>query len=651
MKKWKGSITITALITIIILVVIALALINLTRFMIINSDSEQEKLNARWFLEGRVQEYFDNLITGRKQPVEGLFRLEFPLEGKSQPYELALTRKDGGKWLLTASLLWKRKFRLGQEITFQSLDLFNYTIYVNGAASWTIGNRMLIMGRVGLKSGPLINSSGAGSLLFHYSSQYPYRIESGSANTGWTTFIFTNDLETSQDQLFPDIPPLKDKKDVTTVRTELAATVIPDFNKIWLSYYQQASDNWTISNDTSLPVTGVVNNLTTAKELIAIGDGFTTRFDMGDRKTSFVYLKKLTTALRYQNIPSLDYAYGFNRALWGYLISTNSGKLNLIASEKLVSIRPTEESFTEPAIIKTGDADWSVMSIDESIDKLVLDSDSLADSLIQDSDYTYDQKGKTIRVSSAKYNYNHLLFIGTGNGFQKTFELPSMVHPNFIAFYSGTNKMEGYSVSGNSVTFNTAPAADKAVTGFFNFPIINLQKAPPDENTGVFVDLYEKAVVLNLDSLYNMPENGIIISYIPLVVKGTAHFPLAIISKENIYLETVNPSNSGEPLLIASGKGVWFYKRNFVERVYAHKCFIYSPLPVLPTLLESGGFMYSPSLLHGGVIFGCENTNGVLLKNTPENDYVYYTRIHDYLLKKPFSYFPLPFEIEKVLRN
>ena len=168
---------------------------------------------------------------------------------------------------------------------------------------------------------------------------------------------------------------------------------------------------------------------------------------------------------------------------------------------------------------------------------------------------------------------------------------------------------------------------------------------------GIFIDKEEKVIRLHLPSIQNYPKNGVIFSKQPMLITGKTSQPLVILCTENVYLENINAGDDGEPIFVASDKGVWIYQRNYAAQNPINKCLIYTPLNDLMTVYDDGTINNPPITIYGSVFFSGERESDVMDMDLFEKNFIYFDGIKDYLTKPPFSYFPFPIKIQQVVRQ
>lgn len=651
-KKLKSSVSVVAMVTTIILLLLSASLVNMVYFSMMNSEREAEIQRGRWFLEGRVQEYFDTIIVGRESATPGKFQFKEKIENKEQSYQLEIRRRRNN-YMLIASMKWKNKYRVEQAIEFSQLNLFDYVLFFNGNRTINLKKNMIVAGKIGVKGTLSIQNNIGNTLYYCLLPQLIPTIEFSGEKPIITPFYFNSELNELLKSPFPsyNYEAVKiNKEQVLKRNTMLNNIKLPTFDAIWSAYTKYKDVAWTITDDDFFDTKAIINPLTSEKELIAFGDGFSTSYDAGTDNVKNVYLKKTFQNYKYQNIFSTEYSYYYGAENKNKYFQTENGILYLKASMRTVPILLPEETFRIFGRFYLSGEDWSMISRDERIANLYFNRAQPNSELLNGIDYELYFHQKYISILSEAFYKRHTWLIGTGTGTKFSFPVGNLKGRNYI--YNDGQRTTAFSGYGNTLVFNTPPANGAMILGMNDPPQIYFRKSPPDENTGIFIDRVDNAVIIDLSEIQNYPEHGVIISTFPVYVKGTASQPIAIISSEAIYVESINEQPDSEPVMLVSRTGVWIYRLSQATTTPAlHKVFIYSPLKGLYTITDTGEWSDTPINIYGTVIFNYENAEGAMDLDLFEKNYIYYRGIQKYITTEPFSIFPLPVNIETVRRS
>lgn len=567
---------------------------------------------------------------------------------------------------------WKEKYDIEQLIEFSRLNLLDYVTYINGNLNVSLDENIAIAGNMGLSGYFNVTVSPDKQLYLYSSSFFKPRIDYFTSSGEIKPFFFTNSpiilltnaLLTNSQQNFEqiDIGVKPFNKDGIIQVKMSEKPELPSFNTIWNAYYPYRDDLWLINDYGFSGSINIINPVSSEKELIAFGDEYSTSFECRAESNRNVYIKKNVKEKRFQDITSREYSYYYGENI-NIFFNFDKRKLNLKASSNPVLLNLPESAYQTFGNYSLSGKDWSVLSGNEKIDSIYFNRPTLIYRLMEGIDYRYNPGLKTIDILSEKFYRDNTFLLGTGDGQTDFFRFNHISGDFFI--YIGNKRTASFSFSNGIVSFNTPPENGKEIKAF-TIPKLYIKKSPPDKNTGIFIDKTDKAIILDLNLIQNCPANGVILSYLPLLVRGTSLYPLVIISTENIYLEEINSYNKGEPVFFVSGKGVWIYEKanktnkqidnisNLIaNRIVNHidRCVIYTPLKGLYTVTEAGEMGKNPASIYGSVIFSFENEKGTMDWNFFQNNYIYYSRITNYINRMPFSIFPFPFSIEKVRRS
>ncbi len=649
-RRFQGSVTVTALVTTTVLLLIGAALINLVYFSMTTSERESELQRGKWFLEGRVQEYFDGLMTGETVPQIGKKRFQEKIEGRIEIYNFEIQNVQG-RFRLHAFMRWKNRYNVEQMIEFSRLNVFDYSLFFNGDIDLRLDQNMLVFGNVGVQ-GKLRIQNRAGAKVYFY------------ADDSFTPGIFYSGPKPEIDPDFFDNQ-LSELISRSSINIDFSLRQInnsrfyhpqagfkdiklPTFDDIWKAFAPYYDVSWFINDPTFFDIEEIVNYVSSEKELLAVGTGSATRFDAYGRKFHHVYIKSPISGGELQNIPSIDYSYfvGYNNRTQFY--GVERGTLILKASEQPLSILLPDEAYQRFGTFYLKGTDWSYMSASEMMDQIYFNSVQPFDRLLPGVDFYYHPQDRSIEIISEQFFRKHTDTLGYGSGNQSTFSFNN--YGGRVYIYQGWNRTSGFTSFLGNLVFDAPPPNGVPVRALINPPILFMKKAPPPEGSGVFVDHSEQALILDLDEIQNYPQNGVILANYPLLIKGKAEQPLAIISSENIYIQNLNPDQNGEPVMLISRRGVWVYRKTDQSENQIHGALIYSPLKALYTVLETGDFANPPVSIHGSAVFTGEYYWGTMDQALFAKNYFYDIRIPEYMKKMPFSLFPLPVEIQTIRR-
>ncbi|OHD54065.1 MAG: hypothetical protein A2Y33_10125 [Spirochaetes bacterium GWF1_51_8] len=653
MKRLRSSITAVSLVTVGVLLLIAVSVMTIAQFSFFNTLHDAEVSRGYWFLQGRIQEYFDYIIQGKSPLKLGAFSQSEKIDGKDQLYTFEIKRISKDLYSLNAQMNWKNQAPVRITVEFSRLNLFDYVWFINSDKSASIVQDMIVVGDIATKGKLSVISEDGGSSFYWYTAgAYIPKIEYSGEAPDMNPVYFERDLaDMINDQyLSVNSSPKEISFSQSMVKNATLSTIVPpSFASIWQSYYRYVEAAWIIRDYSFHDTKHVVNSMTSWKELVGFGNGYTTRFPVDTDLVYHVYVKKTSSGLKYQNIVSPDYAYYYGPQGPDMFFGVENGRLILKGSEMPVQLFFPEEAYRLFGYYGIGAKLWSYISLDETVDMVFLEEPIFANHLLPGSDFDYYPYEKMVKLTTPAFYKKFTQDIGRGDGNTMAFNfVPGMGR---IYFYVGGMRTVALSSFGEQVMFETPPFPGADVQVVQDPPAFYLKKSPPPEGTGVFIDLNEEAVLLDLDAIQNYPQNGVIMATVPLIVKGTARSPLAIISTRNIYLININPNKKGEPVLIASGAGVWLYRPKEPTKSDLFKVAIYTPLDELYPVSESGELNNYPVTIYGSVIFSCEFAQNAMSLPMFEKNYIYYRGIRDYLDKEPFSYFPMPVNIQSVKKN
>ena len=652
-KKIKSSVSVVALVTTAILMILAITLTNMVFFSMITSEREVEIQRARWFLEGRVQEYFDQIIRGNANIEFGRRTFVEEIEEKEQPYDFNLYEKDGA-FFLHASMRWKNRYATEQLIQFNRLNIFEYALFFNGDKEMVLMDNLMVVGDIGVKGRlRIINTPDNRFFLYASPPSFIPRIDFPEASPVVSPIYFTESMSRLLEMSYQSFDYERLEIPNTSVFNQserINHLELPSFNTIWRSYYPYRDTAWFIDNPSFYTTKQIANPLSSTKELIAIGNGYSTSFRANRNEIQNVYIKRTDSRRRFQRVESLDYSYFYGPQSKDRFFRFDRGQLTLVASSMPIPLMLPEESIQIFREIGLTGRNWSVISRDERIEDLYFDNPAPRNRLLNNVDYRYYFNDKAISLQSRAFFENHTWSLGRGDGARVSYPIGKRGSRTYI--YVGQERTIGFSSYGNTIVFTDPPPYGVEIRSIIDPPQVYARKSPPSSRDGIFIDTIDNAVVLDLSRIQNYPRNGVILSTLPVFVTGNAREPLVIISSDSIYLDNINQDYSGEPVMVISREGVWVYRKSdSLGDEMLNKVVIYSPLKGLYTITENGNWGNYPINVYGTVVLSYENPEGSVDIDLMEKNYIYYPGILNYINKKPFSIFPLPIDIVSVRRR
>jgi hypothetical protein len=646
--KIRASVSVIALVTVSILLLIGVGITNMVYFSMTSSSRDFEVTRGRWFLEGRVEEYFDAVISGSKELRPGQLVFKERIDGRNQEYRFEIS-KNSAAYTLHATMRWKDRYTIEQSIEFRRRNAFEYAFFLAGDKDVEITRDMLFSGRVGFTGSWSVREKndqhvwGDGHTVFEYADAVPVFSPRYSE-------IPVRDILKNPNGVF-NLSRMDPPADAFRKDPALTEMRLPSFDAVWKTYTSMADPSWIIDESTMFDRYKVLNALTSEKELIAFGDGFSTRFPIEGQDVRNVYLMQTASDARFQMVPSLDYLYFRGPENRSAFFMTKGKELQLLASQNAVSMNMPEESLGELSYFGFKGGYYCYLSKDEGVSEVFFEEPDGKHRLVEGVDYEYEKDRLALHILSAAFMRKHSTLLGKGDGKRINFPFQNMGRIMYI--YVGGKRSTSYSLGRNTIVFTTAPDPGVEVRTFFDPPRVIVKKAPPGPSVGVFIDKIDDCVVLNLDQIQNPPARGVIISTQPLLIKGTTRSPLAIITSESIYIESVNPSfDDAAPVLLASGKGVWIYRRPEDSASPINKCFIYSPLSGIYTVLSTGDIQNPPVNIWGSSVFTEEKNTGVIVTSgTFEKNFFYWNDAREWLNRDPFVSFPFSLDVLRVRRN
>ncbi len=653
--RFNSSVAIVALVTVVILLIIAMGLIQIVLFTSLNSERSSDIIRAKWFLEGRVEEFIDGIVTGTKQFSLGKFVYKEPIDGADQIYEIDVA-KEADRYVLTATMRWKEKYPVQQRIEFMRLNPFEYTLFFNSDESQKVRENMVVFGNIAARGYLELSEDGGGKIYYNVTPAYKPRVDYWGSTPSLSPFFFTNAINGLIAKPFIDFNPSPynlEMSEIVKRNQSLRELKLPDFMTLMESFLHYRDDRWVLKDYGAYETLDIANYLNSEKELVAFGDGFTTRFPVSAGKVMYVYIKRIANNLRYQKVDTFDYAYYYGIQNRDQFYRYDGTVLYLTASENPFAVMLDEDAYRTFGQFYLSGANWSYASSDERVNDVYFDSAVSGSRLLDGVDYSYDRYRKAIKIMAEEFYKRHTWSLGTGDGSKTLFDFANPGGRIYI--YVGNARTTSFTTYGNTINFDYSIPYGIPVNVMQDPPSLYIRKAPPPSGTGVFVDSVDRALVLDLSAIQNFPEHGVIISMVPLLIKGTPREPLAIIGWDDIYIESVNPTEGGKemgaPVFIASRTGVWIYRRTSQFMNEINRCVIDTPLNTIDTVFESGEIGNPPVTIYGSVFFTGESPSREMNMNFFAKNFIYCADILKYLDREPFSLFPLPVIVNVVRRS
>lgn len=247
-------------------------------------------------------------------------------------------------------------------------------------------------------------------------------------------------------------------------------------------------------------------------------------------------------------------AYGSRGEVARKFVSVENSFLSFVTLPVEVTLPP--EAFSEPFRIKLNLKHFKTVSEYRKVVGVFLDN---TNENLQNNGVIL--KGDTIEMVSEEVRGRYYVKIGRGDGKQNRFRISREINPQRV--FVGGKEAKGFFVENFHVVFSTPPGDGEEVVVMKAVPRVFIQKSLPPNGIHVFSDKVERAVVLDFDKIQNLPKNGIIFSHLPLVIRGSPNEPVAVVSRENVYIDMINTTQNPRTILIVSGKGVFL--KEFVE--------------------------------------------------------------------------------------
>lgn len=320
---------------------------------------------------------------------------------------------------------------------------------------------------------------------------------------------------------------------------------LPEIREIFKSKMEYKTGTGYIESAKNRAIKKILNPLLLEKELIGLGPPSSEGYELPDknRRTRTVYFKKTGAGSRYQKTDPVKYAD--SRGIPGQFTLLN-GKLRIRTDEK-VKLDILKLKLEKLNYFPYAGKDFSYASLDRNIGTVFLDGKAC----IEGNHIEIDPEKREIYFYSPDFTG----LIGTGDGVKKEFALPEQYAAPLHVFI-GNNRASGFSVKENRIIFDRPVEYGKKVSFYKRLPDISFIKNRPDHETAVLIDREIEAVSIDLDS-FRYPDDHLVISGLPLYVRGKAASPLCIISTNDVYLGSVN-KKGGEPVSVLA-RHIWLY--------------------------------------------------------------------------------------------
>ncbi|URA10689.1 hypothetical protein [Thermospira aquatica] len=556
-RRGKASVTVVALVAVTLLFLLSMVITSMVQMGFLQTQRMAQKTQARWLLEGEVAKWFVFFKRG-----------EVGREGK-----IPLTLSNS---TITGELTW-------------SLGITNWRL--DGWAGGGIGKSELHLEgwRV-----PLFPATVSWLFPVNVSLRWPWEIEGDIALPPGSTFetnsyalhltgkVIVQEIEKSGffgKNSVVSMPLLWEKRQDLAPLFELAK--------------REVKDPWRITTEGSWFIQEVVNYLSLKKQWLAWGGSEVVLPFSWTGKQNLYIRKKVSTNGLWEN-----YLYYKGPQKMETLSIDGENRLSLLLSrnpylrEKAPVVELPSEAWDTLGEIVLRGKDVSLLSQDEDVLAFSLGE---REYYFAESDFVYDGKRGVLKLTSGEFFRRHVGDVAVADGWSREFWMPA-ARGNVIVYIDG-KRVWNYQRTATKIIFERPPVSGSKIQlarGLENF---TLYKIPPGFEEGLFSEPVERSVVLDLDDMYNLPENGVIYSTLPLIVRGTAKHKLCIVSEGSIYLEDINPEG-GEPVALVSKSGVWLLQEDGGSKVLRGVAII-SPLAGLYTLGEN----FVPAFIEGVGLF------------------------------------------------
>ena len=590
MRNFRGSILIVVLVMIFILSFISVAMLNFTYFYFSDTSVMYERTKLRLITEYETFRLIKLLMSG--QTVTNAIFTNTNTDNFCYTTKITLTNYNN-IYKYTLILEGAKVKKMKREIAFSILYPTDFCYLNMSKIVIPEGTKGALWGYIFLKE--FENKSSDFLLAFKYPP-----IFSDSTNLKMTSFI--GDANISESDVSASINVIAKTNAVTTVNINVNIDAILDKS------LAIADKDWIIREyNKDFEIERIVNPFITEKEYLGI-------FSYSKpylRLPSYIKVENVYFSEVRRNaidpIESSD-TIGSRGEYTLAFISMKDG--NLWFNTQPVEIKLPPESFDRIFKIRLNVPNTRIMSKYRKVVGIYLDNTNI--NLLLDNKVSLNND--VIEILDGEVKSEYYLSLGKGNGIKKEFRLPKDVTPQIV--FVGNKKVENTFVENFNLILPYPPSMNEEVVVLKKIPKVYIQKSYPRENLHIYTDKNEYAVVIDFDKINNLPKTPIIFSYLPLVIKGTPNEPIIVVSKDNIYIDSVNTDPlRAKTMVIISGKGV--FVKEYVEVL--RNVFIASKL--------DGVYRLSPlriddmSTERGMWIFGSVFLEGVLRNKSSTQEY------------------------------
>ena len=550
-----ASVTVVALVAVTLLFLLSMSISIMIETGFLQSQRLAQKIQARWFLEGEIARWFASNEQGTLPPQGTILLTNTPFSG---------------------SLLWKKE---------------KNTLKLNAVAG-----KGLARSEIHLEA--QVFSADDITLLWIFpiekSLHYPWEGEGIFAFPPNSTLKTNTYTWTLKGKLIIGTP--------SFIEANLPPSLIQNANLLWEKRphfetifehaFRQAEDAWKITGEGFWPLKEIVNPIHPSKTLLGSGKiSFTPPFSWSPNQRLYIRRKNSTNSWEsclYYRGPQASQIYEISSDM---SVSASLSK-NPYFKENPPLIQFPPEAWDILGEISLEGKEISLISSDEDVLALRFGENEY---YFAESDFVYEQKHKTIHMTSGEFFRRHVINVGIANGWSQEYRIPPL-RGQFIV-YINKQRVWNYRRNNNAIIFDTPPPAGSEIQILKDIENPFLYKKIPDVNNFLYADKVERCVVLDLDNTYNLPNNGIIYSRLPLLVHGSASSPLCIVSESSLYLEDINP-NGGSEIALVAREGIWLLQENSLPHTLKNVLII-SPLDGL----YSVGDTFVPAHIKGKAIF------------------------------------------------
>lgn len=240
--------------------------------------------------------------------------------------------------------------------------------------------------------------------------------------------------------------------------------------------------------------------------------------------------------------------FGSRGEVTSKFIKFEDGFLTFNTSPVQITLQP--ESFYEPYKIKlNSDTLRNVSEYRKVIGVYLEDTNRnlLNDGVILDKDI--------LTIISPDIRSRYYTNIGKGDGVRSRFRISTDINPQKV--FVGGREIRGFYIDNFEIVMPSPPEKDKDIIVMHKIPKVFIRKSLPENGIHIFTDKTDKAVLIDFDSIQNLPKNGIIFSKNPIILRGSPNEPVIVVSEDNIYIDSINRIPNPKTLVIISAKGVF----------------------------------------------------------------------------------------------